>query len=231
MKTLIFHGSEITITKPSLEFSKRNNDYGVGFYCSDELELAKEWACRYGNDGFANAYNLNTEGLAVLDISSDEENTLQWIAILLQNRLFKMDNMYIENAKRYVIEKFAPDITSYDVIKGYRADDSYFQYAEAFIENRIPLRILSKALKLGLLGMQTVLATERSLEHLTYVGTEEVLKSEYYPRFLHRDNKARKDYRKLLNSFDLKKSDVFLYDIIREEMKEDDPRIQRSLLK
>ena len=42
---IIYHGSKNIITKP--EFGKGNiaNDYGLGFYCTENIELAKEWAC------------------------------------------------------------------------------------------------------------------------------------------------------------------------------------------
>lgn len=231
MKKLIYHGSEKAITKPSLEFSNRFNDYGIGFYCTDEPELAKEWACRRNADGFANSYFINPEGLKVLDLSSDNKDVLKWIAILLKNRLFRTDTAFTDDARVYVVERFAPNTDDVDIIRGYRADDSYFQYAEAFVENRLPLRVLSKALKLGKLGIQTALVTEKSMERLEFNGEVPVPKTTYYPRFLNRDNKARQDYRKLLNGYKLLKTDVFLYDIIREEMKEDDPRIQRSLFK
>lgn len=53
-KTLtLYHGSSLIIERP--QFGKGNpfNDYGLGFYCTETLELAKEWACSMEQDGFA----------------------------------------------------------------------------------------------------------------------------------------------------------------------------------
>ena len=39
------------------------DDYGLGFYCTESIGLAKEWACRVPQDGFANG--ITQEQLAV----------------------------------------------------------------------------------------------------------------------------------------------------------------------
>ena len=44
MKTItIYHGSPNIVTTVFGE-GKAYNDYGQGFYCTENLELAKEWA-------------------------------------------------------------------------------------------------------------------------------------------------------------------------------------------
>ena len=60
------------------------------------------------------------------------------------------------DARDYIIEHYAIDLGDYDIVVGYRADDSYFQYG-AFVSNTLPLRSLNLALKLGKLGEQTVI--------------------------------------------------------------------------
>ena len=46
-----------------------------------------------------------------------------------------LDSEIAIDAKDYIIEHFSIDTSEYDVIIGYRADDSYFRYAESFVEN------------------------------------------------------------------------------------------------
>ena len=85
-KTLtLYHGSSLIIERP--QFGKGNpfNDYGLGFYCTETLELAKEWACSMEQDGFANRYSFRTDGLSVLNLSDGNYNILNWLAILLMN--------------------------------------------------------------------------------------------------------------------------------------------------
>lgn len=50
--------------------------YGRGFYCSEHIELAKEWSCNESVDGFANKYELDTSGLKILNLSSEEYTIL-----------------------------------------------------------------------------------------------------------------------------------------------------------
>lgn len=115
----------------------------------------------------------------------------------------------------------------YDIVIGYRADDSYFSFAESFIQNGIPLRSLNQALRLGKLGAQTVLISENSFANLHFIGAESVEKSLYYSKFIERDSLARKTYREEIRNSITYQDDIFVLDILREEMTKEDVRIQR----
>ena len=93
---LIYHGSEAKIKQPQFGFGNPKNDYGLGFYCTQSVELAKEWACQKNKDGFANCYELNTSGLSILDLSRSNFSILHWLSILMQNRVFS-PNLRWEN--------------------------------------------------------------------------------------------------------------------------------------
>ena len=43
-KITLYHGSEQIIESPTFGLGKQNNDFGLGFYCTESEELAKEWA-------------------------------------------------------------------------------------------------------------------------------------------------------------------------------------------
>ena len=162
----LYHGSEFIVDEVKYGYGKRHNDYGLGFYCTSKIELAKEWAVDLNRDGYANIYELDLEGLKILDLSSNRYNTLHWITILLENRAFNVKNEIAYNGKKYLLENYKIDISSYDIIIGYRADDSYFTFAQSFLNNTITLRRLSEALKYGDLGMQTVLISKRAIEKM-----------------------------------------------------------------
>ena len=55
----IYHGSIIVIEKPIYGYGKKHNDYGLAFYCTESLDLAKEWAVSNELDGYANCYELD----------------------------------------------------------------------------------------------------------------------------------------------------------------------------
>ena len=78
---------------------KSNNDYGKGFYCTQNIELAKEWACKQNSDGYVNEYNLDLDGLKILDLLNGEYNILNWIALLLKYRTFTIEDEIALDAK------------------------------------------------------------------------------------------------------------------------------------
>lgn len=210
---IIYHGSVSIIEKPRYGFGKPYNDYGLGFYCTESLELAKEWAVTNTQNGFANKYLLNTEGLKILDLTKTG-NVLHWITILLKNRFFNTKNDIAKNGKEYLIKHFSLPVEQYDVIKGYRADDSYFAYAEGFLNNTISVRTLKKALKLGNSGEQIVLVSKKAFSQISYLGYEEADHTIYYLKREKRNNEAREDYIKYkVAAFD--KDDIFLIDILK----------------
>ncbi len=73
-KVTLYHGSEAIIQKPEFGKGKTYNDYGVGFYCTEHIELAKEWACTESADGYVNQYSIDMNALKVLNLSSDAYN-------------------------------------------------------------------------------------------------------------------------------------------------------------
>ncbi len=228
-KIKLLHGSDHIIEKPDLLLGKTNNDYGRGFYCTQELSMAMEWACKKNSDGFVNKYVLEQDSLNILNLLDGKYNILHWMALLLKNRTFRLSNEIAIDACDYIIENFSIDLKAYDVIIGYRADDSYFSFAESFVQNGLPLRSLNEALHLGRLGTQTVLISEKSFRNLTFDGADFADKTVYYPKFIARDSNARETYRKEIRNRHSYKNDIFVLDILREEMKDNDSRIQRIL--
>ena len=219
----IYHGSAVEVPKPLLCKGKPNNDYGRGFYCTEDIEMAREWACK-GKEppGFANAYDLSLEGLSVLDLSLPEYTILNWIAVLLANRTFDLDTDIAIEVRDYIVGNFMPPIAKADVVIGYRADDSYFNYADSFVNNALSLRRLDEALHLGRLGMQVALRTERAFAGLAYLGAEGVAWDVYHPRYTSRDADARSQWRNAVKKGARAADDVFAVDIIRRGLRHGD---------
>ena len=227
-KMIIYHGSDHIIKAPDIRLGKKYNDYGQGFYCTEDVELAKEWACKSNKDGFVNKYEMNPSGLKILNLNSDGYTILNWIALLLKNRTFSLDNDIQRRARTYIIDNFSVAVEKYDVIIGYRADDSYFSFAESFVSNTLSLSALNRALRLGNLGEQIALVSEKAFDKITFKDAETVEKLIYYPKFNSRDKKAREDYVRYQSvGIEALNNEIFILDIIRQEMKNDDPRIQR----
>ena len=224
----LYHGSENRIEKPVFGYGKKYNDYGLGFYCTESAEMAKEWAVGADRNGFANEYELDMEGLTVLNLNDPQFCILHWLSVLLQNREFEMSSLLAQEAKDYLVENFTPDYQSYDVIVGYRADDSYFSFAQDFISGTISYRQLSNAMHLGKLGQQVVLKSEKAFEQLTFVNAKVARAEEWFAKKQLRDKSARAEY------FDSERNkrrrgDLFITQIMDEEMKADDERLRQNL--
>ena len=225
MKRTLYHGSSEKIIKPIFGYGKSYNDYGLGFYCTDEPQMAKEWAVAKDRDGYANSYLLDCEGLNILDLNSSEYCILHWLAVLLKNREFDIPSGLALEAKEYLLANFSVDYENADAIIGYRADDSYFSFAQDFINGTISYRQLSNAMRLGKLGMQFVLKSRRAFDRIEYVGSEIALSDEWYAKKMLRDKSARREY------FDIERNrrirgDLFIIQIMDEEMKADDSRLR-----
>ncbi|MFR4015042.1 MAG: DUF3990 domain-containing protein [Holdemanella porci] len=93
-KIILYHGSEKIIENPIFGAGKKNNDFGLGFYCTESNDLAKEWAVSSLNNGFSNKYTLDTEYLKVLNLNSSDYTILNWIAILVEHRLFSIKLLF-----------------------------------------------------------------------------------------------------------------------------------------
>lgn len=224
MKT-IYHGSKDIIKKPVFGKGKTYNDYGLGFYCTENLELAKEWGVDLNRNGYANIYEIDESKISILDLNSDDFCILHWLAVLLENREFDIPSPLALEAKEYILNNFSVDYKKYDVIIGYRADDSYFSFAQDFLNGTISYRQLNNAMHLGNLGQQFVLKSKKAFDEIKYVGNEIALCDEWYSKKENRDKSARRDY------FDTEKNrrqrgDIYITQIMDEEMKSDDLRLR-----
>ncbi|MCD8052794.1 MAG: DUF3990 domain-containing protein [Lachnospiraceae bacterium] len=223
-KLILYHGSSVIIEKPEFGKGKANNDYGRGFYCTEYIELAKEWSCSLNTNGYANKYEIDTQNLRILHLSDGEYTILNWLAILIQNRQARVSTPVAKRGKKWLIQYFLPEYTDYDVIIGYRADDSYFSFARSFLSNEISLSQLGRAMKLGKLGEQYVLKSKKAFDAITYIDSSPADNRIYYEKRVTRDKEARAAYYRELETDDL--NGIFMRDIIREEMKSDDPRLR-----
>lgn len=223
-KKIIYHGSSCILEHPIFGKGKEYNDYGQGFYCTEHLELAKEWACSEGIDGYANCYEIETDGLNIMNLSSDNYNILNWLAILMENRQGRLSTPIEKKGKEYLLENFLPEYKQYDVIIGYRADDSYFSFARSFVGNMISLKQLSYAMKLGKLKEQFVLKSKKAFDSISFLDYIIADNSMYYAKRKVRDEKAREAFKKELENDDI--DGIYMRDIIKEKMKQDDIRLR-----
>ena len=220
----IYHGSEHIIKTPEYGKGNLKNDYGRGFYCTESYDLAGEWACKSGNDGFINKYSIDLDDLSVCNLNSDEYSLLNWLAILTEHRGYWQKKSIAEDAKEFLKEKYSVDISDFDVVIGYRADDSYFTFVQDFIMGTISYQKLARAMQLGKLGEQIMLKSEKAFKRIDFVQSDIASANTYFVKKRIRDTEARMAYveeRTNVSRLD----EIFIIDIMRGRVKDEDLRI------
>lgn len=200
-KIILYHGTSDKIISPTYGLGNEKHDYGKGFYLTESIELAKEWAVCKPNDtsGWVHKFILDTEGLKILDFQ--EKNVLAWLAELMKHRDASDSKRYHMLAKKF-IDKYGIDSTQYDVIKGWRANASYFYIAKEFVRDNVDLDILEELLSLGGLGIQYCIKSELAYSKLTEIHKDlsSVDYVEFNEKYNLRDYNARTKMRDLINS-------------------------------
>lgn len=209
-KKILYHGSPNRVIVPKFGFGEDRHDYGRGFYLTENLELAKEWAvCRPDEtNGWVHKYELEMDGLNILDFQ--KYDVLSWLAELMKHRDAADSRRYKMLAQKF-IEKYGIDTCGYDVITGWRANASYFYIAKEFVRDNIDIEILEELLSLGGLGIQFCIKSERAFAQLSEVEQDimSVDYSEFNDRYNERDINARNKMRALVDSDANKVTHVF----------------------
>ena len=195
----LYHGSKGIIQKPVYGYGKKYNDYGLGLYCTEVINMAKEWAATANQNGYANCYELDCSDLKILDLNAEQFCILHWLTILLQNREFDTPSGLAYEAKAYLLENFKVDYSAYDAIIGYRADDSYFSFAQDFINGTFSL--------------------------IKFTGYELAEHTEWFDKKNKRDKSARREYFSTERN-KRQRGDIYITQIMDEEMKSDDARLR-----
>lgn len=208
-KIILYHGTPDEVVNPVYGGGQDKHDYGRGFYLTEDIELAKEWAvCRPNQqNGWVHKYELDCTDLKMFDFQ--EKNVLSWLAELMKHRDAADTKRYRMLAAKF-IEKYGIDVNSYDVIKGWRADASYFYIAKEFVRDNIDIEILEELLSLGGLGIQYCLKSELAFSKLCEI--DEILPvdyTEFNDKYNKRDIEARNKMRDLVDSDANKVTKVF----------------------
>lgn len=196
----VYHGSKQKILIPKFGVGKENNDYGQGFYTTPNLELAKEWSyadCNGNNRsegiGYVHSYiNIDIQGLNVIDFT--EIDSMHWVAELLQNREINVSKYegLLADRLNIIHDLFKLDTSRADILIGYRADDSYFSIAEAFVSSRIYRETMEKAFRSGDLGLQVFFKSKEAFKRLNEANHKvESVDIKYREKYRRRDAEAR----------------------------------------
>lgn len=193
-KITVFHGSDHVIKEPFLGGGKSDNDYGNGFYTTEYEERARSWAALNGRPdrSFVNVYELDMQNMKILDLN--DCGVLAWIAEVVSNRGTNQETTDLV-AER-LIENYKVNTDAFDIIKGYRADDSYTQVIEAFLLNQINISEVERLFYKGSLGNQIFLKSAKAFDHIQWQQSYSVTLQE---TDMETDFKARQEVNRFLS--------------------------------
>jgi len=191
----LYHGSPDSNLVPSYSGGKEYHDYGKGFYCVEDIEKAKEWACQHYEikTSFVYEYELDISELnQIVDLNT--YSPAYWLSILATHRYVSKEGALLKQRRERFIESFYFDLKNVDIIKGWRADDQYFAYLRDFLRMDISFEAVIEAMKLGDLGQQVVLISERAYSNCRQITRFKIEQSEYekyFKQYNERDYTAR----------------------------------------
>lgn len=174
MKLIIYHGSTEIINSPKHSGGREFSDFGLGFYVTTNIEMAKSWASRRrGKPAYVNKYMLDTEGLASLTFDLD----IHWLLFIAFNRGLIIN----EEIKTILVDKYK-NIDDYDVIIGPTADDRMFDTLSLFFSNSITLDHCLKALNSMNLDIQYNIKSSKGISSTSFSNYIELddMEKDYY---------------------------------------------------
>ena len=116
---ILYHGTADRVIHPTYGLGDEKHDYGKGFYLTESIDLAKEWAvCRPSeSNGWVHQFVIDTDGLHILDF--EKYDVLTWLAELMKHRDAADSKRYRMLAQKF-IAKYGLDTSAYDIIRGWR---------------------------------------------------------------------------------------------------------------
>lgn len=142
----LFHGSNVTVSEPKVLINGFYKDFGYGFYCTLFEKQARRWALTKKGSHILNyyIYNENEE----LNIKKFPSMTEEWLDFVVECRRGKEH--------------------SYDIVEGPMADDTIWDYVEAFVNGEISRAAFWELVKFKYPTHQIVFCTQRALETLVF---------------------------------------------------------------
>lgn len=205
-----YYGADCLLTKPEFNKGNPSNDYGLGFYLTPDKEMARLWASKF-DDGYLIEFDVDVSKLKIMQLATiNDEDILRWLSILITHRFSKEEREENKTNIEWLITHYPFTLGDNDVIIGYRADDSYFDYSRDFVKNELSLELLKDAMRIGKLGVQFVLMSKKSFEHIKFVKAEPVPRTNEYSDFR---NKTKAEYYELKKEDDV--NNTFIRDLMR----------------
>ena len=156
---IVYHGSYLEIPTPDSLHSRKNVDFGRGFYTTPLYDQAAKWCEKFkrrGKNGIVSRYSFDEAAFQKLKILKFDSYSEEWLDFILTCRT-------------------GNDTTDYDVVVGGVASDKVFNTVELYFDNLIDKREAIRRLRYEKPNLQICFRTQKVLdEYLHYEGSEQI---------------------------------------------------------
>lgn len=118
---ILYHGSDMEIRSPDIFHSRKNLDFGCGFYTTPLYQQAEKWCekfIRRGKEGIISQYSFNETALNNCKILEFNSYSEEWLDFVTNCRI-------------------GIDTVEYDFIMGGVANDKVFNTCELYFKHYI----------------------------------------------------------------------------------------------
>lgn len=154
---LLFHGAKTDISgRISVERSRKNNDFGQGFYCGESLEQSAMFVSNYPR---ASLYMLDFDKTGMQELRLGVEQDWMLMIAFFRGKLTAYEN-------HPIIQRILNRLNGIDYVVAPIADNRMFQIIDSFIEGEITDVQCRHCLSATNLGNQYVFLTQRAADRI-----------------------------------------------------------------
>lgn len=148
---IIYNGSYMKIEFPEIRKHRFTKDFSWGFYCTEIKEQAEKWASKF-NTSMINVYELRE--IEALNIKKFEDYSDEWL--------------------EFVVNCRSGNIHGYDVVVGPMADDTIYDYIEAYTQGQMNKQKFFELMKFKYPTHQISFHTIKALDHINFVESYQI---------------------------------------------------------
>lgn len=154
---LLFHGAKTDISgRISVERSRKNNDFGQGFYCGESLEQSAMFVSNYPR---ASLYMLDFDKTGMQELRLGVEQDWMLMIAFFRGKLTAYEN-------HPIIQRILNRLNGIDYVVAPIADNRMFQIIDSFIEGEITDVQCRHCLSATNLGNQYVFLTQCAADRI-----------------------------------------------------------------
>ena len=145
-REIVYHGSYMEIEFPEIRKHRFTKDFSWGFYCTKIQEQAEKWATKF-NTPIVNIYEV--KNIESLNIKEFKDYSDEWLEFVVNCRSGNTHN--------------------YDIVVGPMADDTIYDYIEAYIDGQMNKSYFFESMKSKYPSHQISFHTNNALNYINFI--------------------------------------------------------------